>query len=65
MELGQWTHLNLYMHTDTVIISQVGPKLEPSPYTNGQVFEELVPSILPLLEEHIGLGHAGGVDHSI
>ena len=29
-----------------------------------QIFEELVPSILPLLNEHIRLGHAGIVDHS-
>ena len=30
-----------------------------------QIFEELVPSVLPLLKEHIRLGHAGIVDHSI
>ena len=30
-----------------------------------QIFEELVPSILPLLKEHIRLGHAGIVDHSV
>ena len=29
------------------------------------IFKELVPSILPLLKEHIRLGHAGIVDHSI
>ena len=28
------------------------------------ISEELVPSILPLLKEHIRLGHAGIVDHS-
>ena len=28
-------------------------------------FEELIPSILPLLKEHIRLGHAGIVDHSV
>ena len=31
-------------------------------YTN---IEELVPSVLPLLKEHIRLGHAGIVNHSI
>ena len=30
-----------------------------------QIFEELVPSILPLLKEHIKLGHAGVTDHSV
>ena len=30
-----------------------------------QIFKELVPSILPLLKEHIMLGHAGIVNHSI
>ena len=30
-----------------------------------QIFEELVPSILPLLKEHIRLEHAGIVDHSV
>ena len=30
-----------------------------------QIFEELVPSILPLLKEHINLGHAGIVDNSV
>ena len=30
-----------------------------------QIFEELVPSISPLLKEHIRLGHAGIVDHSV
>ena len=27
--------------------------------------EELVPSILPLLKEHIRLGHGGIIDHSV
>ena len=30
-----------------------------------QIFEELLPSVLPLLKEHIRLGHAGIVDHSV
>ena len=30
-----------------------------------QIFEELVPSVSPLLKKHIGLGHAGIVDHSV
>ena len=30
-----------------------------------QIFKDLVPSILPLLKEHIRLGHAGIVDHSV
>ena len=29
-----------------------------------QMFEELVPSVLPLITEHIRLGHAGIVHHS-
>ena len=29
------------------------------------MFEELVPSILPLFEKHTRLGHAGIVDHSV
>ena len=29
------------------------------------LFEELAPSILPLLKEHIRLGDAGVVDHSV
>ena len=30
-----------------------------------QIFEVIVPSVLPLLKEHIKLGHAGIVDHSV
>ena len=30
-----------------------------------QNFEELVPSVSPLLKKHIRLGHAGIVDHSV
>ena len=30
-----------------------------------QISEELVPSILPLLKEHIRLGHTGIVDRSV
>ena len=30
-----------------------------------KIFEELVPSVSPPLKEHIRLGHAGIVDHSI
>ena len=30
-----------------------------------QIFEELVPSILPLLKENIILGHDGITDHSV
>ena len=30
-----------------------------------KIFEELVPSVLPLLKEHIKLGNAGIVDHSV
>ena len=29
-----------------------------------QIFEELVPSVLPLLKEHIRPGHAGIINHS-
>ena len=32
--------------------------------TSDTNFQELVPSIFPLLKEHIRLGHAGSVDHS-
>ena len=36
-------------------------------YTNigHKIFEELVPSVSPLLKKHIRLGHAGIVDHSV
>ena len=36
-------------------------------YTNFEhkIFEELVPSVSPLLKKHIRLGHAGLVDHSV
>ena len=36
-------------------------------YTNvkHKLFEELVPSVLPLLKKHIRLGHAGMVDHLV
>ena len=36
-------------------------------YTNNRqnFFEELVPSVSPLLKKHIRLGHAGIVDHSV
>ena len=30
-----------------------------------QIFEELVPSVSPLLKMHIRLGHAGIMDHSV
>ena len=30
-----------------------------------KIFEELVPSVSPLLKKHIRLGHAGIVDHSV
>ena len=30
-----------------------------------QIFEELIPAILPLLRKHIRLGHAGIIDHSV
>ena len=33
--------------------------------TKHKYFEELVPSVLPLLEKRIRLGHAGIVDHSV
>ena len=36
-------------------------------YTNigHKIFEELVPSVSPLLKKHVRLGHAGIVDHSV
>ena len=36
-------------------------------YTNitHKIFEELVPSVLPLLKKHIRLGHAAIVGHSV
>ena len=33
--------------------------------TSGTIFEELVPSVSPLLKKHIRLGHAGIMDHSV
>ena len=55
---------------------KLSKKLKISPDTNLQkiftnikhkIFEELVPSVLPLLKKkrHIRLGHAGIVDHSV
>ena len=42
-------------------------KTNHKPYNKRQIqiFEDLVPSVLPLLKEHIRLGHAGIVDHSV
>ena len=36
-------------------------------YTNTKykIFEELVPSVLPLLKKHTKLGHTGIMDHSV
>ena len=36
-------------------------------YTNigHKIFEELVPSVSPLLKKHIRLGHAGIADHYV
>ena len=33
--------------------------------TSDTFLEVLVPSVLPLLKEHIRLGHAGIIDHSV
>ena len=33
--------------------------------TLDKIFEELVPSVSPLLKKHIRLGHASIVDHSV
>ena len=33
--------------------------------TSDTIFSKLVPLILPLLKEHIRLGHAGSIDHSV
>ncbi|WP_419616832.1 hypothetical protein, partial [Thiolapillus sp.] len=33
--------------------------------TSDKTFEELVPSVSPLLKKHIRLGHAGIVDHYV
>ena len=30
-----------------------------------KIFEEVVPSVSPLLKKHVRLGHAGIVDHSV
>ena len=30
-----------------------------------KIFEELVPSVLPLLKKHIRLGHRGIIDHFV
>ena len=46
-------------------IHKINPKANLlKTYTNlkHKIFEELVPSILPLLKKHIRLGHAGIVD---
>ena len=41
--------------------------LQETKYTNigHKIFEELVPSVSPLLKKHIRLGHAAIVDHSV
>ena len=55
--------------------SEVDAKNTQIPYTDikrnkhvhkhqTQMFEEFVPSVVPLLTEHIRLGHAGIVHHS-
>ena len=47
---------------------KIGPDTNPhKKYTNikHNIFEESVPSVLPLLKKHIRLGHAGIVDHSV
>ena len=33
--------------------------------TSDKIFEELAPSVSPLLNKHIRLGHAGITDHSV
>ena len=33
--------------------------------TSASNFQEFVPSVLPLLKEHVRLGHAGMLDHSV
>ena len=62
------THTHTYTH---IYIYQPSVKsiYKTNHFTNiknqTRIFKELVPSILPLLKEHIRLGHAGVVDHPI
>ena len=48
-------------------LAQLRVKMKHKTYTNikHKIFEELVPSGLPLLKKHIRLGHTGIVDYSI
>ena len=52
----------LFIHASNLLLSTPHPH---SPTHQTQIFEELVLLILPLLKEHIQLGHAGIVDHSV
>ena len=38
---------------------------KPDTNVKHEIFEALVPSVLPLLRKHIKLGHAGIVDHFV
>ena len=51
----------------TYKISPAHKLAENQTYTNigHKFFEELVPSVSPLLTKHVRLGHAGIVDHSV
>ena len=48
-------------------ISPVHKFISNKTYTNieHKIFEELIPSVSPLLKKHIRLGHVGIVDHSV
>ncbi len=48
-------------------ISPVHKFTQNKTYTNieQKIFEELAPSVSPLLKKHVRLGHAGSVDHSV
>ena len=49
---------------------KISPGTHPHKTNNTQnikhnIFEELVPLVLPLLKKHIRLGHTGIMDHSL
>ena len=61
------THTHTHKHTQTPT-HKISPDTNlHKTYTNikHKIFEELIPSVLPLLKKYTRLGHAGIVDNSI
>ena len=62
---SNWILVSCQLHSVTSGQSNSGHKQIHISKHQTQIFEELVPLILPLLKEHIKLGHAGIADHSV